>query len=216
MTTATTLIVTKNPTVPLNTPLTITVTITRSISNANTAMSGNPGYLQGNPITMSGGIFSVTNPTDNNCVNVANSVTNGKISVPFGVNAEFQCSSPNPCSSSYYIDSISQISLTLNKYASTSDTVTLGGTSSTNCAIETYTVNILYSYNGWQLDPQYYIAAAYLTTSTSPDTATPTSKYLRFNWLYVDPSSVSSPPQNSFYTYFSNLWTPLKQKFGIS
>lgn len=84
------------------------------------------------------------------------------------------------------------------------------------CKSEHYKLNILYSSNGWLLDPQYYIVAASLSATAAPDNSTPTTKYLSYSWTYVDPSSVSTPPSNSFYTYFSYLWTPLKQKFGMA
>lgn len=84
------------------------------------------------------------------------------------------------------------------------------------CKAQTYTLNILYSSNGWLLDPQYYITAATLSAAGTADGSNPSSKYLSVVWTYVDPSTVSSPPTNSFYTYFSYLWTPLKEKFGMS
>jgi len=130
-----------------------------------------------------------------------------------------ECRSADPCNSSYYIDSLPNRTIKFNKYAlSSSEVVQLDGTGSlsTDCKNELYEINLLYSYSGWQLDPQYYISSAYLSKRTTTDSTDPTKKYLSFKWIYVDPSSVVTPPTNTFYEYFSSLWTPLKQKFGIS
>jgi len=69
---------------------------------------------------------------------------------------------------------------------------------------------MLYSHNGWSLDPQYYIIGAMLSDKGTSDGSNPTKKYLKIDWLYVDPTNVTTPPSNNFYSYFSYLWTPLK------
>lgn len=203
-----------NPSATLNTALTVTVTI--SFTTANTAQSGNPGYLQGSSIKMTT-ISGISDTTTGVCATVAGAASNAAISVPFNVKKTVSCSSPTPCASSYYIDSLSNLSITLNKYASQStETITVGKSISVDCKAESYTLTVLYSVNGWLLDPQYYIVSALLTASPTPDKTDPSTKYLTFDWIYVDPEMVSTPPQNTFYTYFSYLWTPLKQKFGLS
>lgn len=204
---------TTNPSATLNTPLTVTVVVT--IAAATAAKSGNPGYLQGKPITMSN-IASIIDSTTSNC---ATSSSGSAISVPFNVKQTFACSSPTPCSSNYYIDTLAaNNSLTINKYASQStETITvINNAASVGCLAETYTLTIFYTVDGWLLDPQFYITSAVLTAVAAPNNGTPSKKYLSYEWRYVDPSSVSNPPQNTFYTYFSYLWTPLKQKFGLN
>lgn len=201
-----------NPSASLNTQYTVTVSI--NLASPNTAKSGNPGYLQGKAITMTGGIAGILDSTTGNC---ATSAANVAITVPFGVGKTVSCPSPSPCSSSYYIDTIGSLTLAINKYAAQStDTVSVGGDATLGCNAESYTMNILYSSNGWLLDPQHYIVGASLSAKGTPDGSVPTKKYLTFSWTYVDPETVSSPPSNTFYTYFSYLWTPLKQKFGMS
>lgn len=119
-----------NPSATLNTALTVTVTIT--FSSANTAQSGNPGYLQGNSIKMTtiSGISDATGA----CASIAGAASNAAISVPFNVKKTVSCSSPTPCASSYYIDSLSNLSITLNKYASQStETITVGKSISVDC-----------------------------------------------------------------------------------
>jgi hypothetical protein len=189
------------------------VTVSINIAPA-TAKSGNPGYLQGKPTTMSGGIAGILDSTTGSCTT---SASNPAITLPFAVDKTVSCPSPSPCTNNYYIDTIGSLTLSLNKYAAQStETVSVGGKAALGCKTEHYKLNILYSSNGWLLDPQYYIVAASLSSTTAPDNGTPTTKYLSYSWTYVDPSSVTTPPSNSFYTYFSYLWTPLKQKFGMS
>jgi hypothetical protein len=137
--------VSSNPSASLNTQYTVTTTI--SLTTANTAKSGNPGYLQGKAITMSGGIAGIVNSATGNC---ATASTNAAISIPFAVDSAFSCSSPSPCSSSYYIDTLGSLNLTISKYASQStDTITVGGNATLGCTAETYTLNVLYSSDGW-------------------------------------------------------------------
>ncbi len=72
-------------------------------------------------------------------------------------------------------------------------------------------MEIIYSYAGWELDPQYYIVGAKLVSLNSPDTATdPPTKYFGVSWIYVDPKTINTPPDNLFYEYFDDLWRPLK------
>jgi hypothetical protein len=201
-----------NPSASLNTQYTVTVSV--NIAPANNPKSGNPGYLQGKPITMSGGIAAILDSTTGNC---ATSASGSAISLPFAVSQTLSCPSPSACTNTYYIDSLSSLNLTINKYASQStDSVSVSASNTLGCNASSYTLNILYSSNGWVLDPQHYIVGASLTTTPTPDASIPTNKYLNIKWTYVDPTTVSAPPSNSFYTYFSYLWTPLKQKFGIS
>lgn len=163
---------------------------------------------------MTGGISGILNSVTGNC---ATASTNPSISIPFGVSSTYSCPSPSPCNSSYYIDTLGSLNITINKYAfQSTDTITVGGNATMGCKAERYTLNILYSSDGWQLDPQYYVLAASMSAAPTPDGSNPTSKYLTITWTYVDPSTVSTPPSNSFYSYFSYLWTPLKQKFGMS
>jgi hypothetical protein len=163
---------------------------------------------------LNGGIAAILDSTTGNC---ATSASGSSITIPFGVGQTFSCPSPSACTNIYYIDSLANITLSLNKYAlPLSDTVTVSASNMLGCNASSYTLNILYSSDGWLLDPQYYIAGASLSATPTPDASIPTAKYLSVTWTYVDPASVSTPPSNSFYTYFSYLWTPLKQKFGIS
>lgn len=200
-----------NPSASLNTEYAVTVSI--NLASANTVRSGNPGYLQGKSITMVGGIGNILNSATGNCATSAGVLTD----VPFAVDRTFSCPSPSPCSNSYYIDTLGNLSLTINKYASQSiEAITASSNISLGCKAETYTLNILYSSDGWVLDPQYYIVAASLTASPTADGTDPTTKYLSLKWTFVDSSTVSNPPSNNFYSYFSYLWTPLKQKFGMN
>lgn len=84
------------------------------------------------------------------------------------------------------------------------------------CSSERIQLNLIYSRVGWDLDPQYYVAGGSLTTLPTPDSTDPIQKFLEINWIYVDPNTVSTPPTNTFYTYFNYLWTPLKNRFGIA
>jgi hypothetical protein len=198
--------------ITLNTLTTVSVTISISTS---TPKSGNPGYLQGKAITMSGGIANILDTLTGIC---STSSSGSAISIPFNVKKTVSCSSPTPCTSNYYIDTLSNLSLTINKYAAqSSDVITVINNFTPNCSTtESYTLTILYSLDGWLMDPQYYIVSASLSATATPDNTAATTKYLQIDWIYVDPSTVSAPPQNTFYTYFSYLWTPLKQKFGMS
>ena len=190
----------------------LSVTVTSPAST-----SGNPGYKIGKPITISPSISTIANPTTGACLTTSSGST---LSLLFGQPVTYSCTSSSPCSISYYVDSIIKSSISIQKYASQStDTITVSGTSSTadSCNYQTYNLQILYSYSGWSLDPQYYITGATLSGQKSADTtANPPKKYLSVSWIYTDPESVSTPPSNFFYTYFSNLWTPLKQKFGLN
>ena len=195
-----------------------TVVASLSVTVSSPASSsGNPGYRLDKPITISPSIFALGDPTTGACYTTS---TGSTLSLLFGQSATYSCISASPCSTSYYIDSLIKSSISIQKYASqATDTITVSGTSSgTNgCSYESYNLQILYSYSGWSLDPQYYVVGASLSGQTSADNTTnPYKKYLSVSWLYTDPQSLSTPPSNFFYTYFSYLWTPLKQKFGLS
>jgi hypothetical protein len=163
---------------------------------------------------MSGGIADILDASTGNC---ATSASNPTIPVPFAVDKTVSCPSPSPCTNNYYVDTIGSLTLSLSKYAAQSaETIAVGGNATLGCKSEHYKLSIIYSSNGWLLDPQYYIVAASLSATAAPDNSTPTTKYLSYSWTYVDPAAVSTPPSNSFYTYFSYLWTPLRQKFGLA
>ena len=198
---------------------TSSVSVTRTITTP-TPSSGNPGYLLGKAITITAPATfnAIADPTTTNCY--AAGAAAGTISILFGESATYRCQSPLPCTNSYYIDSLLSTTITIQQYASQSTTtITATGTTNniTDCNYATYTLEIIYSYDGWELDPQYYIVGAKIVPSFNPDTPTsPTTKYLTISWVYVDPKTINTPPSNNFYTYFSYLWTPLKQKFGIN
>ncbi len=195
---------------------TVLVSLSMTVSSL-VSSSGNPGYRLGKPITISPSVFAIGDPTTGTCHTTS---TGSTLSLLFGQSATYSCRSTSPCTTSYYIDSLIKSSISIQKYASQStDTITVSGTSSgkNGCTYESYNLQILYSYSGWSLDPQYYIVGATLSGQNSSDNSTnPSKKYLSVSWIYTDPQSVSTPPSNFFYTYFSYLWTPLKQKFGLS
>ena len=157
------------------------------------------------------------NPTTGVCYTTTGAT--GSTTLIFGQDAVYRCQSASPCATSYYIDALLTTTFTITQYADQSTTtITVSGTgAATNCNYESYTLEVIYSYGGWELDPQYYVVGAKLIPSFSPDSPTaPTTKYMKVKWVYVDPKTVNSPPNNLFYQYFSYLWTPLKQQFGLN
>jgi hypothetical protein len=88
------------------------------------------------------------------------------------------------------------------------------GSSINTCSSQQIVLNVLYSTAGWTVDSQNYIVGAELTTLASSDSSW-NRKYLRVNWIYVDPSVISNPPENKFYQYFSYIWKPLREYFGV-
>jgi len=165
-----------------------TVIVSLSVTvNSPVSSSGNPGYRLGKPITISPSIFTIGDPTTRTCYT---SSTGSTLDLLFGQSATYSCVSPSPCSTSYYIDSLIQSTISIQKYAfQSTDTITVIGTSSgTNgCKYESYNLQILYSYSGWSLDPQYYIVGASLSGQTSADNSNPSKKYLSVSWVYTDP-----------------------------
>lgn len=87
------------------------------------------------------------------------------LGIKFGVNQTFTCLSSNPCASALYVDGLALANtFSLLKYASRStDQVSLSGLGSLACNAESINLNILYSYSGWILDPQYYILGGSIT-----------------------------------------------------
>ncbi len=94
----------------------IQVKVQISLTTSTQQKSGNPGYIIGKPITMTNGIGEILSSTSGICSTSAT----GALTIPFGINTVYSCPSPLPCSASYYIDSLSSITLTVNKYASQS------------------------------------------------------------------------------------------------
>ena len=157
---------------------------------------------------MSGGIGSIQ-ATDGSCMTSAGS----DLYLNFGVNQSWSChASTNPCAGSFYVDTLAAGTLDLKKYATGTEAVNIVGLTENSCSKQSITLNIVYSSAGWLLDPQYYIMGAVVTLSSGPD-PTWTQKYFNVKWLYADPSTISSPPTNSFYEYFSLLWQPLQTRF---
>jgi len=114
--------------VNLGTTSTISVSVSASLP---TSFSGNPGYQVGKNIVLNSNLYSIENPSTGSCYTVG-STTSSTIVIPFGLNQILSCNSPSPCSSSYYIDSISQSAWAIQKYGSkSSDTITVGGTGAT-------------------------------------------------------------------------------------
>lgn len=176
-----------------------------------TSSSGNPGYQLGKKITLHSNLYVIQNPSTGTCYTTGSNLST--ISMFFGLNQIFSCVGSSSCSNNFYIDTILQSSWSIQKYAlNSTDNITVTGTGksfNTSCNSERIILNIIYSQDGWELDPQYYITGASMTTVSSPENTT-TNRYFQINWIYADPSTVSTPPSNTFYTYFSYLWTPLK------
>lgn len=124
-------------------------TVTLTVS-APTSTSGNPGYKLGKAITINSALSAITDPSTGNCY-AASSAT-GTISVLFGQANTYRCTSSSPCSNSYYIDSLLTKTITIQKYAADStETITVGGTAAglNGCKYESYSLEIVYSYDGW-------------------------------------------------------------------
>ena len=106
----------------------------------------------------------------------------------------------------------------MRKWAKSSDnsTIQVSGTgpSINTCNSQQIVLNIIYSTGGWTADSQNYIVGAEITTVASSDSYW-NKKYFKVNWIYVDPSSITTPPQNNFYQYFSYIWKPLREYFGV-
>jgi hypothetical protein len=166
---------------------TVLVSLSMTVSSL-VSSSGNPGYRLGKPITISPSVFAIGDPTTGTCHTTS---TGSTLSLLFGQSATYSCRSTSPCTTSYYIDSLIKSSISIQKYASQStDTITVSGTSSgkNGCTYESYNLQILYSYSGWSLDPQYYIVGATLSGQNSSDNSTnPSKKYLSVSWIYTDP-----------------------------
>ena len=200
-------------TVAFNTPTVVTVTVTLT---EPTASSGNPGYIVGDPITVPSSLFITADTTSGACLTTSATTA---LSIPFAVNSTFRCTSASPCSTSYYIDTFPSLTITLQRYASQSTesvTVDVSSAGTYGCNTTVYTLNVLYTYAGWVLSPQYYILSAEMTPTDNPEGGAPSDKYFSVNWVYVDPGSVATPPTNLFYEYFDRLWTPLRQQFGMA
>ena len=123
------------------------VTLIVSVSSPS-ANSGNPGYQLGKAITISPSLSAIANPTTGNCYSSAT----GSITAYFGQTSTYQCLSATPCSNSYYVDSLMTSTIKIQKYASQStETITVVGTGAglNGCNNEGYTLQILYSYDGW-------------------------------------------------------------------
>lgn len=192
------------------------VTLIRTITTPTTT-SGNPGYHLGKAVTVTSTLSAIGDPATGTCY--VTGAAAGTTTLLFGESATYRCESPTSCALAYYIDSLLTSTITIQQYASQSTTtVAVTGTSpNTNCNYEGYTLELVYSYNGWELDPQYYVVGAKLIPSFNPDVqVAPATKYLTVSWVYVDPKTITTPPSNNFYQFFSNLWTPLKQRFGIA
>jgi hypothetical protein len=110
----------------LNIGKTYSIAVTVSVSMPS-SLSGNPGYQIGKNIIFNSTIYSIGDPVTGACYGTPNS--SSTISVPFGLNQIFSCISNSSCPSNYYIDTIAQSVLTIQKYGSKStDTITVGGT----------------------------------------------------------------------------------------
>ena len=109
--------------------------------------SGNPGYIVGRNIVILSSLSIITNPSNGNCLTAASN----NISIPFGVQQTYSCVSASPCTNAFYIDSLPSLSISLQKYANDASTITVdtSGSSSLGCQTQTYTLDIVYTYDGW-------------------------------------------------------------------
>ena len=88
----------------------------------------------------------------------------------FAVNQTYTCVVANdPCSASYYVDTLASQTLRLSKYATGSESIGIDGINENTCSKQTVTLNILYSRSGWVIDPQYYIVGSIFTSASGPD-----------------------------------------------
>ncbi len=108
---------------------TVVVTVSQTATTPS-SNSGNPGYQLGKPLTISPVLSAVGNPTTGVCYTTAGA--SGSLVILFGQSASYSCTSPSPCSTSYYIDSLLTSTITIQKYASKSAAViTVSGTGAT-------------------------------------------------------------------------------------
>jgi hypothetical protein len=109
--------------------------------------SGNPGYQLGNPITLA--TLSAISDSTGACLTTATAT--GTTPIVFGQDSVLRCSSPSPCTNTYYLDSLITSTLTVQQYAAQSTvTVTVPASSTTPlCSYESYTLELVYSYSGW-------------------------------------------------------------------
>ena len=91
----------------------IQIKVTINIATATQKQSGNPGYIIGKPITMANGIGQILSTVNGICTTSAT----GILTIPFGTNTIYSCPSPVPCPATFYIDTLSSLSMTVNKYA---------------------------------------------------------------------------------------------------
>ena len=178
----------------------VKTTINVNLAPGTLSYAGNPGYQMNKPILMekAGSAFSILKIMDasGNCVQAANSNSSSTVDILFGQNTVYSCIASDPCSNGLYIDQIAASSFSIKKWARGSDsTVAVAGTgpSVNTCQAQQIVINILYSTAGWVVDPQNYIIGAEITTKPAIESNW-NRKYLKINWIYVYPNTISTPP----------------------
>lgn len=196
----------------LNPRYQVKTTVKVSIASGSIVYAGNPGYWMGKQVAVervNGTAFSLLSIGDSSgsCYLTSNTDPSSSIELVFGQNAVYSCQLPSssPCSSSLYIDSLPLTPLQIKKWPQSSPAtipITLPSSPATTlCSQQLITLNILYSTGGLVSDLQNYVIGAEMTTKASSET-TFDRKYLKVNWVYVDPGVVAGPKENYFYQYF--------------